>query len=97
MIAVTVDAEIIKLRDLEEVTSLLATHQIRDAFYVAEHTAIKRDGKVEIVDADPSRSGAVEFMLLRDGRIHIQAGAAGMLASKDPYVKEYLLKTLPPW
>jgi phospholipid/cholesterol/gamma-HCH transport system ATP-binding protein len=97
LIAVTVDAEIIKLRDLEEVTSLLATHQIRDAFYVAEHTAITRDGKVEIVDADPSRSGAVEFMLLRDGRIHIQAGAAGMLASKDPYVKEYLLKTLPPW
>jgi ABC-type transporter Mla maintaining outer membrane lipid asymmetry ATPase subunit MlaF len=36
-------------------------------------------------------------MLLRDGRIHIQAGAADMLASQDPYVKEYLLKTLPPW
>jgi ABC-type transporter Mla maintaining outer membrane lipid asymmetry ATPase subunit MlaF len=36
-------------------------------------------------------------MLLRDGRIHTQASAAGMLASQDPYVKEYFLKTLPPW
>jgi phospholipid/cholesterol/gamma-HCH transport system ATP-binding protein len=97
LIAVTVDAEIIKLRDLERVTSLLATHQIRDAFYVAEHKAIKRDGKVEIVEADPSTSNAVEFMLLRNGRIHIQASAPGMLASQDPYVREYLLKTLPPW
>ena len=97
LIAVTVDAEIIKLRDLEDVTSLLVTHQIRDAFYVAEHMAVKADGKVEIVDADPATSNAVEFMLLRDGRSHIQASAAGMLASTDPYVKEYLLKTLPPW
>jgi phospholipid/cholesterol/gamma-HCH transport system ATP-binding protein len=97
LIAVTVDAEIIKLRDLEDVTSLLVTHQIRDAFYVAEHSATRTDGKVEIVDADPETSNAVEFMLLRDGRIHTQASAAGMLASQDPYVKEYFLKTLPPW
>ena len=35
MTALTVDAEIIKLRDLESVTSVLVTHQLRDAFYVA--------------------------------------------------------------
>ena len=33
--ATTVDDEIIKLRDLEEVSSIVVTHQLRDAFYVA--------------------------------------------------------------
>ncbi|HEX6164148.1 MAG TPA: ATP-binding cassette domain-containing protein, partial [Vicinamibacterales bacterium] len=33
--ATTVDEEIVKLRDLENVTSILVTHQLRDAFFVA--------------------------------------------------------------
>src|SRR5213075_666371 len=37
--ATTVDDEIIKLRDLEEVSSIIVTHQLRDAFYVATHMA----------------------------------------------------------
>ena len=93
----TVDAEIIKLRDLEQVTSLLVTHQIRDAFYVAEHEAVRKDDRIEIVDADPARAAAVEFMLLNSGRIHVQGSAASMLASTDPFVQEYFYKTLPPW
>ena len=42
--ATTVDDEIIKLRDLESVSSIVVTHQLRDAFYVATHTAV-RDGR----------------------------------------------------
>ena len=97
LIAMTVDDEIIKLRDLEQVTSLLVTHQIRDAFYVATHEAVRRDGKVEIIDADPARAAQIEFMLLHNGRIHVQASAAELFSSNDPFVKEYLHKTLPPW
>ncbi len=97
LIAMTVDDEIVKLRDLEDVTSLLVTHQIRDAFYVATHEAVHRNGKVEIGDAAPERAEQVEFMLLHNGRIHLQASAAALLASTDPFVQEYLYKTLPPW
>ena len=39
MTAMTVDNEIIKLRDLEQATSVLVTHQLRDAFYVATQQA----------------------------------------------------------
>src|SRR5438874_11298820 len=42
--ATTVDAEMIKLRDLEKVSSLIVTHQLRDAFYVATHIA-QRDAQ----------------------------------------------------
>ena len=97
LIAESVDDEIIKLRDLERVTSLLVTHQIRDAFYVAEHEARRGEGAVEIVKADPARAAQVEFMLLNGGRIHVQGSAASMLVSTDPFVQEYFFKTLPPW
>ena len=97
LIAMTVDDEIIKLRDLEQVTCLLVTHQIRDAYYVATHEAVRRDGKVVIVEADPARAEQFEFMLLAHGRIHVQASAAELFSSTDPFVKEYLEKTLPPW
>ena len=44
IIATTVDDEIVKLRDLEHVTSIVVTHQIRDAFYVATHEAVRTNG-----------------------------------------------------
>ena len=97
LIAMTVDDEIIKLRDLEQVTSLLVTHQIRDAHYVATHEAVIDNGVIKIVDADPVRAEQIEFMLLHNGRIHLQASAQKLFASTDPFVKEYLYKTLPPW
>ena len=34
--SVTIDAEIIKLRDLEGVSSIVVTHQLRDAYYVGD-------------------------------------------------------------
>ena len=40
IIATTVDDEIVKLRDLQHVTSFVVTHQIRDAHYIATHQAV---------------------------------------------------------
>src|ERR1044071_9316549 len=42
--AVDINDEIVKLRDLEHVTCIMVTHQIRDAFYVAQHAAVRRNG-----------------------------------------------------
>ena len=97
LIATTIDNEIVKLRDLEHVTSMLVTHQIRDAFYVATHRDVRLDGAVQVVSADAATLPHVEFMVLHQGRIHFQGSAAALLASPDPYLKEYLLLTLPPW
>jgi len=97
IIATTVDDEIVKLRDLENVTSIVATHQIRDAFYIATHEAVRGDREVEIVETASAENPRVEFMVLHEGRIHFQGGAAELLASDDPYLKEFLYRTLPPW
>jgi ABC-type transporter Mla maintaining outer membrane lipid asymmetry ATPase subunit MlaF len=97
LIATTLDREIIKLRDLEHVTALLVTHQIRDAFYIATHRAVRQDGRVQITAAESASPPLADFMLLHDGQIRFQGDAEALLASRDPFVREYLLKTLPPW
>lgn len=88
--AKTVDAEIIKLRDLEHVTSILVTHQLDDAFYVAGHQAVRDNGRLTIIPADQRKAEEAEFLMLKDGRIHFEGSAAELRASKDPYVKRFL-------
>jgi phospholipid/cholesterol/gamma-HCH transport system ATP-binding protein len=94
IISSTVDDEIVKLRDLEHVTSIVVTHQIRDAFYVARHEATRANGEVEIRDTADERA---RFMVLQDGRIYFEGSGAELLASQDAYLKEFLFMTLPPW
>ena len=97
VIATTVDDEIVKLRDLEGVTSIVVTHQIRDAHYIATHTAVKRGTDVDIVDADEEKSAHAVFMVLHEGRIQFEGPAKELFESKDPYLERFLFMTLPPW
>lgn len=89
--ATTVDDEIIKLRDLEHVSSIVVTHQLRDAFYVATHMA-ERDaaGKVRIVPATPEKEREAEFIMLSDGVIVFEGDADALRHSKDPYIQTFL-------
>jgi len=90
--AITVDEEIIKLRDLEGVSSIVVTHQLRDAFYVAEHTAIRRGDRIQFEKASPEKCEEAEFIMLRDGRIAFEgnAGELRSIAARDPYIEAFL-------
>jgi len=89
--ATTVDDEMIKLRDLESVSSIIVTHQLRDAFYVATHMA-QRDaaGRVQIVQATAAKEKQAEFIMLRDGLIVFEGDADALRASTDPYIRDFL-------
>jgi phospholipid/cholesterol/gamma-HCH transport system ATP-binding protein len=97
IIATTVDDEIVKLRDLQRVTSIVVTHQIRDAYYIATHQAVNEQGRVRIVHAPATTVARAEFMVLHDGRILFDGSAAELLASRDRYLENFLFRTLPPW
>jgi phospholipid/cholesterol/gamma-HCH transport system ATP-binding protein len=96
--AMTVDAEIIKLRDLEGVSSILVTHQLRDAFYVAENAAVRaaraRDddptaGAV-FQTASPDKVAQCEFMMLREGVVIFEGDAHAFRRAADPYIQSFL-------
>ena len=94
--SISVNDEVVKLRDLEDVTAMMATHQIRDAFYIATHHAVRTEGGVEVVEAGPTATDA-EFMVLHEGRFIFEGLASALLKSDDAYLREFLFKTLPPW
>lgn len=97
LIATTVDDEIVKLRDLERVTSIMVTHQIRDAFYVATHRAVQRHGELWVEQSPASGAMDVLFMVLHEGRIYFEGTAEQLQSSQDPYLRQFLFMTLPPW
>jgi len=88
----TVDEEIIKLRDLEGVSSVLVTHQLRDAFFVAEHAAVKDGDTVRFEKADHEKADQAEFIMLKEGRIHFEGNASELraAAATDPYIQSFL-------
>jgi phospholipid/cholesterol/gamma-HCH transport system ATP-binding protein len=86
----TIDEEIVKLRDLEEVTSILVTHQLRDAFFVATQEAVKQGDKVELAHAGPAKMQEAEFMMLKDGLIIFEGTADELRASTDSYIQAFL-------
>jgi phospholipid/cholesterol/gamma-HCH transport system ATP-binding protein len=89
--AITVDNEIIKLRDLENVSSILVTHQLRDAFYVATHEAVRRDdGLILMRPADEYKCEEAEFIMLKEGRIAFEGHAAELRVASDSYLRSFL-------
>jgi len=91
MTALTVDAEIVKLRDVEQVTSVLVTHQLRDAFYVATHEARRNAaGQIEIFEASEQKIEEADFLMIREGQVAFEGHASDLRATKDPYLKEFL-------
>jgi phospholipid/cholesterol/gamma-HCH transport system ATP-binding protein len=86
----TVDEEIVKLRDLEDVSSILVTHQLRDAFYVACHQAVRRNGRIVIEEAPTDKAEEAEFIMLKDGGIIFEGPAAALRRSPDPYLRTFL-------
>ena len=91
--AMTIDQEIMKLRDLEGVSSMIVTHQLRDAFFIATHVGIKRGpggDDVEFKPAPPEVAAKTEFLMLRDGLIAFEGTADELRASTDPYLQSFL-------
>jgi phospholipid/cholesterol/gamma-HCH transport system ATP-binding protein len=90
--ATTVDEEIVKLRDLEGVSSVLVTHQLRDAFFVAEHTALRQGSGHRLERAVTQKANEAEFIMLKEGRIGFEGSAEELRAAAkvDRYINAFL-------
>jgi phospholipid/cholesterol/gamma-HCH transport system ATP-binding protein len=88
--AMTVDEEMIKLRDLEGVTSIIVTHQLRDAFFVATHEAVRQNSHIQFTQAAAQKADEAEFIMLKDGVVSFEGNATELRASSDPYIRQFL-------
>jgi phospholipid/cholesterol/gamma-HCH transport system ATP-binding protein len=90
--SLSIDEEIIKLRDIEGVSSIVVTHQLRDAFFVAEHMAVQNGGEVVFERSPAAKADEAEFIMLKDGRIGFEGNATELreAAAKDRYIEAFL-------
>ena len=89
--SVTIDDEIIKLRDLEAVTSVIVTHQLRDAYYIATRSASRvANGELQIDTATEAKVNEADFVMLKDGNVHFEGSADELRGSTDPYLQMFL-------
>jgi phospholipid/cholesterol/gamma-HCH transport system ATP-binding protein len=89
--ATTITDLICKVRDLDGVSSILVTHQLRDAYNVARTFMIKKDDEyvTSVVD-DIGTVEGTEFMMLREGTVVFEGSPHELQTSTDPYIREFL-------
>ncbi|HSB61859.1 MAG TPA: ATP-binding cassette domain-containing protein [Vicinamibacteria bacterium] len=87
----TITDLIVKVRDLDGVTSILVTHQLRDAFNVAR-TFVFREGGEFVYRRleDTGVLAGTQFLMLREGQVHFDGSPRELETSRDPYVREFL-------
>jgi len=90
ILATTVDEEMVKLRDLEGVASIIVTHQLRDAFFVATHEAVADGSTPRIAPADAQKADEAEFLMIKEGLVAFEGSASELRAATDPYIKSFL-------
>jgi phospholipid/cholesterol/gamma-HCH transport system ATP-binding protein len=82
---------IVKVRDLDGVTSILVTHQLRDAFNVARTFVYREGGEFAYRRLeDTALLAGTEFLMLREGQVHFEGSPRELETSRDPYVREFL-------
>jgi phospholipid/cholesterol/gamma-HCH transport system ATP-binding protein len=95
----TIITLILRGRDLQGVTSLLATHRVQDAFGLANYRFDQTSGSVVplngngahgVSPAGQSDALPTNIIVLREGGIYYEGAADEMLHSSDEYLKKFL-------
>jgi phospholipid/cholesterol/gamma-HCH transport system ATP-binding protein len=90
----TIITLILRLRDLQGVTSLLATHRLQDAFGLAHYRFDAERNRVVAnrLDGASEQNGepATTLLVLRGGQVYFEGGPAAVVASPDAYLQRFL-------
>ena len=87
---------ILRGRDTQGVTSLLATHRVQDAFGLANYRFDAQSGRVvSLRNATPASAkmstvSPTNILVLREGKVYFEASAEEFLHTSDRYLKEFL-------
>jgi phospholipid/cholesterol/gamma-HCH transport system ATP-binding protein len=88
----TIITLILRLRDIYNVTALLATHRLQDGFALANFHFDAQTKKVRRDSSISTNHGATtRFLVLRDGRIYFEGAPEELLKSQDPYLQRFLI------
>jgi phospholipid/cholesterol/gamma-HCH transport system ATP-binding protein len=83
----------IKLRDLEGVTTVFVTHDLRAASIIAsEYAVADTDGNISIQRGGDSLClSNVHFVMLQDGEISFEGRYEELKGSQNPYIRKFVI------
>jgi phospholipid/cholesterol/gamma-HCH transport system ATP-binding protein len=92
IVARTINEFIIKLRDLEGVSSVFVTHRLRDAFTMANEFLGIHEGKLKYWKEEETNLCLINtrFLMLREGQIVFDGVDEEIRHSKDEYIRRFL-------
>lgn len=82
----------IKLRDLEGVTSVFVTHDLHAASTIAtEYAAVDGNGRIEFKSEKDSVSHLnINFIMLQEGKVCFEGNYKELMDSKHPYIQQFV-------
>jgi phospholipid/cholesterol/gamma-HCH transport system ATP-binding protein len=81
---------ILKQRDVRKTTALLVTHRLQDAFVLATYRFDPDSNRMVALQPGHRHEAKTSFLILRDGKIIFDGGAAELVAAKDEYIREFI-------
>jgi len=89
----TIITLLLRLRDTQGVTALLATHRLQDAFAMANYRFDPQSSRVVPFTKDEAARdvGDIKFLLLKEGRVYFEGTPQAVLDSQDPYLRKFLV------
>ena len=93
--AATISELIIRLRDLENVTSILVTHEMDTVKYITSaYAVIGEKGEVTVEEeGDNFCLSNTKILMLREGRVIFSGTDEEFVQSEDPYVQKFISGT----
>jgi phospholipid/cholesterol/gamma-HCH transport system ATP-binding protein len=88
----TINELALKLRDLEEVSSIFVTHRLKDLDVLSSEYVIRDDHGNLIFEQEGDRLCLIntQFIMLRDGEIIFSGSDEELRASAEPYIIKFL-------
>lgn len=88
----TINLLILKLRDVQGVSSIVVTHRLQDAFWLAKFAYSKDTGGLVPLSED-GLSGSntpTRFLVLREGTVYFHGAPMELVSTQDSYLQQFL-------
>ena len=90
--AQTINILILKLRDVQGVSSIVVTHRLQDAFWLAKFGYSKDTGGLVPISGNGAGGStiATRFLVLREGSVYFHGTPNEVVSTRDPYLQQFL-------
>jgi len=90
--AQTINVLILKLRDVQGVSSIVVTHRLQDAFWLAKFAYSKDTGGLVPISENGmgGSKNATRFLVLREGSVYFHGTPNEVVSTQDSYLRQFL-------